>query len=89
MEMDDDLDAEVSNGEVFKALQMHRTSGAFFHTFGVGELVMGKKFAEGGQAEIYEAQIEFNAPKMCEYNLESNPRGFVLKALNPFVSRVL
>ncbi|KAG0558741.1 hypothetical protein KC19_10G050200 [Ceratodon purpureus] len=72
--------AEVSNVQEFRALQMHPIWGGFFHTFGyefdngrfvrVGELVMGKKFAEGGQAEIYDVQITWNNPKDDSKGLE-------------------
>jgi len=51
--------AEVSNTELFKTWQGHPTWGRFFMIFGEGEgsrgeLVMGEKFAEGRQVELYE-----------------------------------
>jgi len=47
--------AEVSNMEFFKTLQAYPTWGSFFVIFGkgegsFGEMVMGAKFAKGGQA---------------------------------------
>jgi hypothetical protein len=65
---DEEEVAEVSNVEEFKALQMHPTWGGFFVTFGydtemfmsAGDLVMGKKFAEGAQVELYEVQIKWD-----------------------------
>jgi len=64
--------AELSNMELFQTLQRHPTLGTFFSTFGLGEgsdgeLVMGQKFAEGGQAELYEVQIKWHDPKLTEY----------------------
>lgn len=73
--------AEVSNVEVFKTFQMHPKWGSFFQTCGkggVGELVIGKKFAEGGQAKLYEAQIEWNDPSYYDFNLK-HPCEWVLK----------
>jgi hypothetical protein len=51
--------------------------GDFFQTFSgdgmssgskkdFGELVIGKKFAEGGQAEFFEAHIKWNDPRNVE-----------------------
>jgi hypothetical protein len=69
--------AEVSNVAVFLALQSHPSWGSFFTTFGyeldgsryrkMGELELGEKFAEGGQAEIYNAYVTW-------WNLERNER---------------
>lgn len=86
-DFDSDCDevAELSNVEVFKALQKHPTWGTFFLTFNGngrgsdrGELVMGQKFAEGGQAEIYEAEVKWDEPKMREWR-EEHPCEYVLK----------
>jgi hypothetical protein len=55
--------AEVDNVEVFKTLKSHRTWGSFFQTFyggDEGELELGKKFAEGGQADLYYAYWRIN-----------------------------
>lgn len=64
--MDEDEEAEASNLEVFKDLRSHPKWGNFFITFGegggIGELVMGQKFAEGGQAELYDAHIQWYHP---------------------------
>lgn len=68
--------AEVSNFEEFKDLQSHPTWGGFFQTFGyeldgsrylrTGELEVGEKFAEGGQAEIYDAKVKWWNPESNE-----------------------
>jgi len=75
--------AEVSNMELFKTLQVHPTWDSFFLTFGKGEgsrgeLVMGEKFAEGGQAKIYNVKIKWNAPKLCIDIFKRHPK-FCLK----------
>ena len=78
--------AEVSNVEAFKALQMHPQWGGFFLTFGhdlgiqpsSGELVMGKKFAEGGQGELFHVHIKWWHPDM-DANDEEREREWVLK----------
>jgi serine/threonine protein kinase len=75
---DDEGAAEIENREVFKSLQQHRTWGGFFRTFGYdlgvwkssGELEMGEKFAEGGQAELFHAHITWAHPKYNEKDLE-------------------
>lgn len=62
-QLDVDDVAEVSNVEVFKVLQSHPKWGTFFKTFsevGTDELVMGQKFAQGGQAELYDVEIKWN-----------------------------
>ncbi|KAG0625472.1 hypothetical protein M758_2G058200 [Ceratodon purpureus] len=62
---------KADNRKVFRELQSHPTWGLFFITFGydlettvpgrpilgVGELVIGEKFAEGGQAELFCAHV--------------------------------
>jgi serine/threonine protein kinase len=80
--------AAVSNVEEFKALQRDPASGGFFQTIGyelegspygsMGELVMGKKFAEGGQAELYDVQCKWWYPKRNEDDLRMG-REYVLK----------
>jgi len=74
---------ELSNMELFQTLQRHPTWGTFFSTFGEGEgsdgeLVMGKKFAEGGQAKLYEVQIKWNDPKRIK-NDQKYKHKWVLK----------
>jgi hypothetical protein len=69
--------AEVSNVEEFLALQRHPTWGGFFQTFGYdtevyvrdGELELGEKFAEGGQAELYNAHVTWWNPENNEDDL--------------------
>lgn len=71
-EMDAGEVVEVSNVEVFRTLQSHPNWGNFFWTFGkdgVGELLLGPKFAEGGQAELYDAKIQWNEPWRNEEDL--------------------
>jgi hypothetical protein len=75
---DEDEAAEIDNREVFKSWQLHPTWGRFFVTFGydsethrrIGELEMGEKFAEGGQAELFHAHITWENPKMNERDHE-------------------
>jgi serine/threonine protein kinase len=77
----DAIDAE--NREVFQELQSHPQWGRFFRTFGyrlrvqgrgsAGELVVGEKFAEGGQAELFHAHVTWWNP---ESNEEDQEQGF-------------
>ena len=86
--MEGEGEAEVDNVEVFKALQWHPTWGDFFGTFGydlnggrygrMGELVMGEKFAEGGQAELYEAHVKWHDPRNTEEDVRKG-REYALK----------
>ena len=85
--VEEDL-AAASNVEEFKALQRDPASGGFFQTFGyefegsgygrMGKLVMGKKFAEGGQAELYEAYVKWWYPEGNEEDLREGQE-YVLK----------
>ncbi|KAG0603205.1 hypothetical protein M758_10G074700 [Ceratodon purpureus] len=67
----DDCVAEESNKQEFMQLQRHPTWGSFFSTFNGevhikhddGELVVGEKFAEGGQAELFHAKLTWWNPK--------------------------
>ncbi|KAG0559172.1 hypothetical protein M758_10G082800 [Ceratodon purpureus] len=66
-------EAKKSNKQEFMELQRHPTWGSFFQTFGYeiengrhirqGELVVGKKFAEGGQAELFHAKVTWWYPE--------------------------
>ncbi|KAG0603162.1 hypothetical protein M758_10G070900 [Ceratodon purpureus] len=66
-----ECEAEESNKQEFMQLQRHPTWGHFFVTFGYdlgicereGELVVGEKFAEGGQAELFHAKVTWWDPK--------------------------
>ncbi|KAG0559055.1 hypothetical protein KC19_10G075300 [Ceratodon purpureus] len=68
-----DCEAEESNVREFMQLQRHPTWGGFFQTFGYkldngrypsqGELVVGEKFAEGAQAELFHAKVTWWDPK--------------------------
>ncbi|KAG0588704.1 hypothetical protein KC19_2G263000 [Ceratodon purpureus] len=81
-------DVEADNMEVFLALQSHPTWGVFFYTFGydtevwkrAGSLEMGHKFAEGGQAELFHANVTWSGInlEMNEYDREHG-REYVLK----------
>lgn len=65
----------AENMQEFKALQKHPTWGHSFKTFGEDSgrsLVMGKKFAEGAQGELYEAQVKWKSAS-------KNNRQWVLK----------
>jgi hypothetical protein len=78
LDLDEELAAEIDNIAVFKSLQLHPTWGHFFRTFGYdfgiwgssGELEVGEKFAEGGQAELFHAHITWANPKEKEIDLE-------------------
>ena len=52
---------EVDNVEVFKNLQTHSTWDDFLLTFNEDALVLGEKFAEGGRAELFHAQINWQS----------------------------
>jgi serine/threonine protein kinase len=83
---DDEEAVRADNIQVFKALQLHPTWGTFFATFGhdfgirgsSSELVMGEKFAEGGQVELYEAQVKWWHPQDNECDLKKDIE-YVLK----------
>jgi hypothetical protein len=79
VDLDEDRAVEMDNREVFMSLQLHATWGNFFRTFGYdlgigfqssGELKVGEKFAEGGQAELFHAHITWADPKYNEKDLE-------------------
>ncbi|KAG0625372.1 hypothetical protein M758_2G049600 [Ceratodon purpureus] len=81
VEFDEDEEfVKTNNLAVFKALQSHPTWGGFFCTFGYdteywsssGELVMGEKFAEGGQAELFHVKIIWTNPKDIENYLKED-----------------
>ncbi|KAG0602912.1 hypothetical protein M758_10G051000 [Ceratodon purpureus] len=81
-----DCEAEESNVLEFMHLQRHPTFGGFFCTFGYelgiqksqGELVVGEKFAEGGQAELFHAKVTWWDPKVNEKD-EREGKQFVVK----------
>jgi hypothetical protein len=78
---EDTAATEIENREVFRELQSHPVWGGFFKTFGYdlgirgssGELVVGEKFAEGGQAELFHAHVTWWNP---ESNEEDQEQGF-------------
>jgi hypothetical protein len=78
VDLDDDGAVEIENKEVFKSLQGHSTWGGFFKTFGYdlgewessGELKVGEKFAEGGQAELFHAHITWANPLTIQWDIE-------------------
>ncbi|KAG0559120.1 hypothetical protein KC19_10G080500 [Ceratodon purpureus] len=82
----DEGKAEESNKQEFMELQRHPTWGGFFRTFNGedenlydnGELVVGEKFAEGGQAELFHAKVTWWNPKDNEM-FERKGVEFVLK----------
>ncbi|KAG0603176.1 hypothetical protein M758_10G071900 [Ceratodon purpureus] len=79
-------EAEKSNKQEFMQLQRHPTWGHFFSTFNyslgiwksMGELVVGEKFAEGGQAELFHAKVTWWDPKNNEGD-ERYGREYVVK----------
>ncbi|KAG0603236.1 hypothetical protein M758_10G077700 [Ceratodon purpureus] len=85
---EDDCVAKESNVLEFLELQRHPTWGGFFQTFGyefensgykrLGELVVGEKFAEGGQAELFHAKLTWWNPKDNE-RVKKNGTEYVVK----------
>jgi hypothetical protein len=71
----EDEQVEMDNRKLFMTLQSHPSWGGFFTIFGEDELAMGEKFAEGGQAELYEARViwgkQFRREDMLKYGWES------------------
>jgi serine/threonine protein kinase len=86
VEIEEEEVAEVSNVEVFLALQRHPSWGSFFATFGYdtevykrdGELEFGEKFAEGGQAELYNTHVTWWCLEGNEEDLRDG-REYVVK----------
>lgn len=74
----------AENEKEFRNSQRHPVWGAFFQTFGyslgvyesLGELVVGEKFAQGAQAELFLTQIKWRDPR-CNDGIE-----YVLKVFN-------
>ncbi|KAG0627611.1 hypothetical protein M758_2G215200 [Ceratodon purpureus] len=72
----DEEDVEADNMKVFLALQSHPNWGVFFRTFGYeteewkssGSLEMGHKFAEGGQAELFHANVTWSKSEDNEWH---------------------
>jgi hypothetical protein len=58
--------------------QCAREDGNDDNFYDCGELVMGKKFAEGGHAELYEAHVKWWYPEGNEEDLRDG-REYVLK----------
>ncbi|KAG0559176.1 hypothetical protein KC19_10G084600 [Ceratodon purpureus] len=81
-----ECEAQESNKQEFMQLQRHPTWGYFFSTFigedenlyDDGELVVGEKFAEGGQAELFHAKVTWSNPKNNEMD-ENNGTEYVVK----------
>ncbi|KAG0504301.1 hypothetical protein KC19_10G073100 [Ceratodon purpureus] len=83
-----DSEAEESNKHEFVQLQGNPTWGHFFNTFGYelengrypsqGELVVGEKFAEGGQAELFHAKVTWSNPRNTQVD-EREGREYVVK----------
>ncbi|KAG0554775.1 hypothetical protein KC19_12G117800 [Ceratodon purpureus] len=69
---------KLQNEELFKTLERHPEWGTFFKTFGdssevwesVGLLEVGEKFAEGAQAELFHARIQWWSPRMIQWDRE-------------------
>ncbi|KAG0554503.1 hypothetical protein KC19_12G096000 [Ceratodon purpureus] len=72
---------KLENEELFKTLKMHPEWGHFFRTFGDhsevweswGSLEVGEKFAEGAQAELFHAHVQWSDPEM---NQEDEEMGY-------------
>ncbi|KAG0598778.1 hypothetical protein M758_12G099900 [Ceratodon purpureus] len=72
---------KLENKELFKTLKMHPEWGHFFRTFGDhsevwkswGSLEVGEKFAEGAQAELFHAHVQWSDPEM---NQEDEEMGY-------------
>ncbi|KAG0561561.1 hypothetical protein KC19_9G073500 [Ceratodon purpureus] len=77
-----DCNAEESNVREFMQLQRHPTWGTFFSIFNGedynAELVVGEKFAEGGQAELFHAKVIWSHPESSEWAEEKGIE-FVVK----------
>ncbi|KAG0576048.1 hypothetical protein KC19_5G051000 [Ceratodon purpureus] len=74
-----DEEEAAENVKFFETLQSDPTWGSFFHRFGKDELVVGRKFAEGAQGELYEAHIQRDDP-VWRYEVKKHPdRKYVLK----------
>ncbi|KAG0586370.1 hypothetical protein KC19_2G085400 [Ceratodon purpureus] len=93
-ESDTDSDDEeavlVDNIRVFLGLTMHPTWGSFFVWFStgpslaneqIGQLFEARKFAQGGQAELYDVKIRWWNPEHDKYDQELG-RQWVLKVFN-------
>jgi hypothetical protein len=86
VDLDEEGSTEMDNREVFKSLQRHPTWCHFFKTFGYdlgvwgsqGELEVGEKFAEGGQAELFHAHITWAHPQYIQDDIEAE-REWVIK----------
>ena len=84
--LEEEVSAEIDNREAFRTLQLHPKWGSFFQTFGYdlgvygsfGELEVGAKFAEGGQAELFHAQVIWQNQEFAEDDME-NGIEYVLK----------
>jgi serine/threonine protein kinase len=80
----------AENEKDFRNCQRHHVWGTFFQTFGydlgvresLGELVMGEKFAQGAQGELFDAHIKFRNPEFndgTEYALKVFDKGTLLR----------
>ncbi|KAG0587645.1 hypothetical protein KC19_2G180100 [Ceratodon purpureus] len=69
---------KLENEELFKTLKMYSEWGHFFRYFGdhsgiwesAGSLEVGEKFAEGAQAELFHACVQWSDPKSNEEDEE-------------------
>ncbi|KAG0559878.1 hypothetical protein KC19_10G136200 [Ceratodon purpureus] len=60
----DDASTRLTNREYFQVLTNHPEWGGFFKDINV---VLGEKISEGGQAEIYDAKVEFADGREFDY----------------------
>ncbi|KAG0554633.1 hypothetical protein KC19_12G106900 [Ceratodon purpureus] len=85
--MEEEAAIKLENQELFKTLENHPEWGeSFFYNFGdqskvlrsMGSLEVGEKFAEGAQAELFHAEVQWSDPKSNEWD-EENGREWVVK----------
>ena len=74
----DTEEVKETNLEAFRRLQ--KEWGGFFYDFG-DRLKVGRKIAEGGQAEIFEAHMEYPNGNKVEYALKVFKEAFFLRDL--------
>ncbi|KAG0599014.1 hypothetical protein M758_12G120200 [Ceratodon purpureus] len=84
--LEEEAAIKLENEELFKTLESHPEWGEFFYYFGdhtkvlgsMGLLELGEKFAEGAQAELFHARIQWWDPERIEWDQEPG-REWVVK----------
>ncbi|KAG0554605.1 hypothetical protein KC19_12G104400 [Ceratodon purpureus] len=81
--MEEEAAIKLENQELFKTLENHPEWGeSFFYNFGdqskvlrsMGSLEVGEKFAEGAQAELFHAEVQWSDPKSNEWDEENGTK---------------